>query len=125
MNYDEAAAYLKEDHMNKVRGNTWGDHEWLKWDSFHKCTVDESGHYYTDPIRWTNIDWVKVKTYDRPPLGLIPKRIWFENRAKDICCALARNINDVGKNKNHNHMIEWSKELCLILGELEKDLKND
>ncbi len=49
---------------------------------------------------------------EKPPLGLMPKQIWLEQRAMDLVAAMAR----YSPHGRWDKVLEWSNELEWIIG---------
>lgn len=54
-------------------------------------------------------EYNKQETEQKPPLGLMPRKLWNEQRYNDICSAMSR-YNDCGK-QIPNEWIEEYNEL--------------
>lgn len=59
------------------------------------------------------------KFYAKPPIGIMPHKIWLELRIQELSKALTRYATKIGEDKKC--MIEWSEELTMLLNEYFKE----
>ena len=53
--------------------------------------------------------------YEKPPIGIMPHKIWIGLRIQELSKALTRYVTDINTDKKC--MVEWSKELTMLLNE--------
>lgn len=59
-----------------------------------------------------------MKLMNKPPLGIVPRQIWEEQRKEDIRLALLRTLENSGS--NWNIPIEWVEEYNSLAKESKK-----
>lgn len=62
----------------------------------------------------------------KPPVGLMPKKLWMEERIYELACALVRySERSWLYNDNYKTMMTWISEMAYLMEEVNKDATTD